>query len=724
MKLIDVSSASLLKMAALGSGGALLGLPFGAAVTAQTPPSTVVEGLDEIVVTAQKRDERISDAPLAVAAIGGEDIARQRILSATDLSGLAPGVFVGSQNGMARINIRGVGLAIQSNGADSSSTFNIDGVVVSRPSAQLGAFFDLERVEVLRGPQGTLYGRNATGGSVNIITRQPSDQMGGYLNAGYGNFNQIELSGAVTGPVSSDGHLSARLAAQYVKRDGFGRNRFLNQDINNEDRISMRGSIAFKRDERFAAVLTLDYSREDDGNHAAVSFGPLPGFTLAGVAFGFQTLKDPYDIVSNVPALNRRSNFGATASLSFEASDLVTLTSITGYRDFRRRNVLDSDLTTMPLAEIGYIEESQQFSEELQGQYQSDKLNGIMGLYYFHEKLFGVVAVPNFGNLLGVPGLQIDYRGNTKTDAYALFTQWTYSLADKVRATAGLRYSYEKRTNVGTFTNLSAPIAFSEGASFSSLTPKFGIDYKPSTDSLIYASITRGFKSGAFVNGSIDPAVRPETVWAYEIGAKATLDERRLRFGASFYWNDYQDLQLLQIVGFRAVLRNAAEARIRGAELTAEFAPVTGLRLDLNAAYTDARYRNFQSVNEVTGALDDLSGNRLQNAPKWSLSGGITYEASVGPGKATANLNFGHRSRVFFDEFNRVPLSQKSNTKLNASLDYVLDDTGFTIGIWGRNLTNQAIASNAILNSGFIGFPIYGYYEPPRTYGVRAGYAF
>ncbi|MEI9852702.1 MAG: TonB-dependent receptor [Sphingomonas sp.] len=705
-------------------------------------------GLTEIVVTAQKRDERLQETPLAVSATSGDTLERRGVTSLADLGNLSPGVSVGQQNGINRLYIRGVGLSAYSTGSDPSTAFHVDGVVIGRGSAQLSSFYDVERIEVLRGPQGTLYGRNATAGSVNLITRKPTRDLSAYLNTTLGNYDHVQFEGAVSGPLDGEGNLRARIAFQTIDHDGYGYNVTLKKGMDNQKTRAVRGTLAYDAGTGFDITVTGDYATEDDNNYGVYSFGPfIPGTLLLGQQLGATLITGSRDDASDVLPVNDRRNWGLSATVGIDLADAWRVQSITGYRSFRRYNMSDVEGTSAPIATIAQTEKSKQFSQELQLLYTSDRLKGIVGLYYYHEKLFGISDVPFafVGSIFGYPDARVSENGSGSIDAYAAFAQLTYALTDTVNLTAGLRYSDETRTSDGAFTefnfsfppaNIVTPVSFD--TSYHAFTPRFAIDFKPAEGVMLYASATKGFKSGVQVIGSGNPPVNPEFIWSYEAGTKLTLLDHRLELGLTGFLYDYTDLQINRPQGLASIVVNAASARIKGIEFEARALPVDALTLNFDVSYLDAKFTDYPTTSPVYGTAGtiNLGGNRLSNAPEWTINAGAQYDLPIEmPGKLSVRGDMNYVTRVYFTEYNdgaRIVFpngfryvndiqSQGAVATFNASLRYVTENERLSFTLFGKNLTNELVAANNIVGIATFGYPVGGSYKPPRTYGITIG---
>ncbi|QTH20934.1 TonB-dependent receptor [Rhizorhabdus wittichii] len=707
---------------------------------AQTAPAADADniGLEEIVVTAQKRSEKLQDIPVTVTALGAEALERRQVLSVSDLQSIAPGVSVGQHAGYNRLFIRGIGLTSISSGQDPSVSFQVDGVVIGRPSAQLASFFDLERVEVLRGPQGTLYGRNATGGSVNLITRKPTRDLSGYLDLTYGNYDRIQLDGAISGPLDGKGDVRARIAFQKVKHDGYGRNVTLNEDVSDQDSWAVRGILQVDPAANVDITLSADYAREDDHNYPFNGFGPYRSdVPMPGLLLGGTLLPNSRDVTTEVPTRNDRTFWGLSGTIGVDLGGGLRFQSITGYRKSRRANINDPETTSYAVfSPTLTAENARQFSQELQLLYTSDRLNGVAGLFYYDESLKAELDLgfPVIGAALGFPAADYHEDGTIDIKAYAAFTQWTYEVVDHLRLTAGVRYSDEKRRSNGTFTifsfmpppnaaNVVVPVHVDK--SWHALTPKFSIDYKPVENVMLYASATRGFKSGVLLSGNPNPPVNPEYIWSYEAGIKSSFLDNRVQLNAAAFYYDFKDLQVNRIINVSIVTENAAAARVKGAEVELRARPVEGVTLNADATYLDATFRKYSTKHPARPELGllDLSGNRLANAPKWSLNAGAEFDLPIGvPGRLSARGDVAWTGKVYFTEFNENLLSQDAVATVDASLQYESEDGHWRASLFGKNLTNRKIVANKFIAAQTTGFALNGGFKPPRTYGLRVGY--
>jgi len=752
----------------LAAGVALapLALYGTAALAAEaTAPVQAVSSSDlqegDIVVTAQRREQLATKVPLSLTALDDKAMELRQVVDVKDLQFVAPGIRAGHQQGVTRIFIRGIGLTSFSSGADASVAFYADGVYIGRPTAQATAFMDVERIEVLRGPQAVLYGRNATGGALNVISRAPDRELSGYANLTAGNYNLFEVEGAISGPLSADGNLRARLATHIIDRGGYGRDLTQNHAVNNAKAQSFRGQIQYENGEGTDIRLITEYHHENDYNHYTHSFGAYPGYQLQGVVGttdgdgnllqGIAEFGDQDAATALVGKTNKREGIAITLNAKFDLTDALTLSSVTGYRDWDRYNGSNSDGTSAGLGNTYYTEKSKQISEELSLNWSAGALDVVAGLSFYHEKISNHVLVPfrQFYSVLG----PFDYiqDGSMTIDAFAAYAQATYSIMDALRITAGGRWSTEKRDQVGTFT-FGAVTDTSGKERWSDFTPKVGLEFDIGPTSMLYASYTEGFKSGTYNIGQVNPVINPETIKSFEVGFKSRLFENVLELSGAYFHYKYSDLQVNKVIAIATVTTNAASAKVDGFEMAATLRPVDGLRLDGTFNYLNSRFSEFLSTNPLFpggpntaayatwlaanpdaptpifggagGVEQNLAGYKLPGAPRTSFTFGAQYDYDLpNGGVVTVRGDLSWQSRIHFSEFNDKNLSQKKVTKINLLARY---DSGsfWTASVWVKNLTNKYVMSNQLVTIALWGYPRYGAVEPPRTVGGTIGLKF
>ncbi|OYX91409.1 MAG: hypothetical protein B7Y74_14560, partial [Novosphingobium sp. 35-62-5] len=426
----------------------------------------------EIIVTAQKRAQSLSDVSLSVSAVSTETLAANNTVTLEGLQTLVPSISFGNDFNFAKLFIRGIGLSSSLPGVDPSVALHVDGVVVSLAQAQLGSMFDLERVEVLRGPQGTLYGRNATGGAVNLITAKPSDTLEGYVRQTLGgDALLIQTDAAIGGPIAEG--VRGRLAVQRIKRDGYGVNEFTGNEIDNANQWSGRAHLEFLPSDSVNILLTGEYHREDDRSLAIkfreVSFPGVLNDNIAandGLSALGQRLNadgsqarfatNPRNVATNFDPINDREQWALTAAITVDASDAVSIKSLTSYRSFDAIFFHDFDMSTYlgyPLAQTNALRSSanhwqpvfqHQFSQELQANVDTDKFHGVFGLFYLDEQ----IEVENhigLDVLTNTDPFRVQFDGRLDVKTWAAFANLTYDLSDQFSVKAGARYSWEER---------------------------------------------------------------------------------------------------------------------------------------------------------------------------------------------------------------------------------------------------------------------------------------
>ncbi len=706
-------------------------------VTAAAPVPATESALGDIVVTAQKRASSVQNTPLAITAVGGADLRARQINSIENLAPQLPNVNFGKNVGFARIAIRGVGLDTTVIGQEGRVAYHSDGIYISRPSAAIATFFDVSRVEVVRGPQGTLYGRNATAGAINVITNDPEQTFGGYGKITIGNYGLVGTDGAVTGGLTDT--LSARFAFQTVDRGGYGHDLALHQDIDNEHTFAFRGKIKFVPSSRFNLVLSADYSHEQD--HAFVYHylgAGNPAVTPLGQVLGGTVPANPRDSNSDVPQYNFRRfyGFGAVANLNL---GFATLTSVTGYRNSFTDYRTDADGTSAVTSTFRIQERAHQFSQELRLAGDISRLKYLIGGYYFSENIFGSNSflplrrpAPPYGFAQG-----IDFRGNSTTRASALFGQLDYELLDGLTLSAGVRYSHEKKginhigmQDLATPYNPAIPFVYTQSQIASqtenSVTPRFGIEYKAAHDILLYATYAKGFKSGGFNNNSFGNPLQPEKLTDYEGGIKAEFLDHKLRTNLAAFYYDYTNLQLQQVVGVVAVPVNAGRAVVKGIETEVALRPVSKLELTGNFSYLDSKIKDFATLDSARPTLGiiNIEGNRLPQSPRFTANLAAAYTVDTAVGAFTLRGEAAGTSRVYFSFFNRPEVSQGGYWKYNAFLNYKSDRNGLSASLFIRNIANKRTVSSEQVSAGFSLFPILGAFDPPRVFGGSLGYSF
>lgn len=722
-----------------------------------TPLSVTAAELEEVIVTAQKREQSLQDVSVAVTAVTGDELLRSNIMSIEDLQTRVPGVTFGNDFSFAKLFIRGVGLNSSFAGIDPSVALHVDGAVVAQASAQFASLFDLERVEALRGPQGTLYGRNATGGSINLITAKPTQNFSGYTNVSVGGSDlSYSLNSAVSGPLTES--TLGRLAVHYQHHDGYGIHTGSGKEIDDLNVMATRGHLQFNFSDSVDLLLSGEYAKEDDHSKSVHFIAPM--FPVPPVP----SLRAPGLPNVSIDSRNAGGDFrpsyesetwSTTATLNVQLSEAVTIKSLTNYREFDDQLVQDFDVSdtvngafppaatsTTQLQAIG----DEQFSEELQFIYEGESLHGIAAAYYLTESIDSLVLIgrdpersPERSRVIVPATLDVD--------AWAVFTNFTYDFNRFFSVKAGARYSAEERSEKNNFAVASpvSPAAIpdppgSASREYSNFSPELGVELRPVDDVMLYLTYSEGFKSGTANLGERVPnLVDPETIENFEAGMKSRLlnDELALNIAAFKYKvEDAQYDRTYAIVAppfYAARLENAATTDGRGVELETSWLATDRFRVSLNGTYYHIRFDKFLSQNPINPALfgpggltlplEDLSGNRPRNTPDWSAELSATYEWPLTNGGTLALTGAAaSRDKQYYTEFNDEITSQDSYTLYDANLLYTAPGEKFTMNLWGKNLSDEMVVAGVYVIS--TTRTITGTYLPPRTYGVTVGYKF
>lgn len=715
---------------------------------------------DVIIVTAQKRAQDIQEVPVAVTAIGGEALQSLGVTDVLDLNALAPSLQVKTDDNAAnpKIFIRGIGLNDFNPNTASAVAIYSDGVYIGSPLAQMGQFFDLERVEVLRGPQGTLYGRNTTGGAINLISRKPGKEFETNAYAEYGSFNSFTGEAGVGGPIGGD-TLAYRLSGVYVTNDGYALNRLTGNRGNDADRGSVRAQLAWTPSATFDALFQLRYGRSNGGSIWAYNRSLLPQTARATgpdgfCAPGFYTSGDCTDLAGyantsanlyqgdyHLEGKDEVETYGASATLTWDLGGM-SLVSVTGYDHADRDDVEDTDAGPTDIITARYRAKQWAASQELRLQSNGDNtLDWVAGIYLAHDDLdtnsfYDVFRVANSGdpNVDAPQGIGVfGWPFTQETDSYAIFGQADYEFTDRLTGTIGLRYSADDKSfhydstyasDVGDPTfNLFPTI--DDSRTFDSVSGRLGLQYKVSDNVNVYASYNRGYKSGGFFGGqTTDPAaVAPyddEIVNAYEAGLKSELFGELLTANVAAFFYDYEDLQVYTLVVDPNTnltvqnFTNASNAEVSGLEVELASSPIDGLDLSLGASFLDASYADFNSAG------DDYSGNTLPNAPEVSLNGTARYAWPLLGGDASAQADVIYRSKVYYDTRNVERLSDGNRTFVNLRLDWKPSSGQWAFGLFGRNVFDETNISDIIPIEG-LGFDLFSM-GPRPTYGVFLRY--
>ncbi|MGX1692336.1 TonB-dependent receptor [Brevundimonas naejangsanensis] len=713
--------------------GAALAIVGASPVMAQEAPASEPQAaaVADIVVTAQRREQRLQDVPLAVSAFSMESLEDGKVESLLNLDGKVPNVVlapVGAYPFASAFYIRGLGYADVESSFEPSVGVELDGVYLSRNVGAVQDFFDIGGVTILRGPQGTLYGRNTIGGVVSVQSRRPSFDFGARAQATFGSNGRQELRAGVEGALVED-RLAGKFSFLTKTYDGYIKN-YDGRDMGAQDVTSMRGALLWTPTASFDATLIVDYTK-DKGTGTAFENASLPSMVLPGFGEPADTDGDPFlshvgdDIFSDLEAL------GVTLNANWDLGP-VKLTSITGYRKTDTEVLSDFDGTPTPFMTVHRDETHDQFSQELRLASNTDgPLTYVVGAYYMTQEYD--IATGQFGTVFGSPTAGSTIYTQQKADSWAVFGQADYEVLPGLTVTAGGRYSKEEKT----FTTqpLFYPNAETFEATFDDFSPKVGVSYKWSDTLMTYAQYSRGFRAGGF-NGRAGSflAVGPydsETVDSYEVGVKSDLFDRRLRLNAAVFTSDYQDMQqsVQQLIPGtlinQTLVSNVGAATISGFEAEATALLTDVFTISASVGYLDASYDEFMAdLGDGLGVID-RTYLPMPYAPKWSNSVTFNYKDDFDFGRVTAQASVRHMTDMYtsFSTLNATTdlTMRQSNTVVDGSLSLELPDGRWRVSLWGKNLTDELVINNTFGVGNLLASRVY---QPPREIGVDLSLTF
>jgi len=633
-----------------------------------------------------------------------------------------PGLNI-SRNGEAtRLYMRGIGTNLDFIGADPSVTVHVDGVYQSRTTTILNDFLDVERVEVLRGPQGTLYGRNSTGGTINVITKLPEAETKAQLSAEVGNYNTQRYGASISGALAGD-NLLGGFAIAKADHDPYVDN--INpagiDGLLDDDSLSTRGVLRSIISDRSEFILRADYSDIDRSSGAykptllTTAGGPSPS------AGGVVLPSDPFDMnISLADPFTEQTTWGTSAELSLELSPTLDLVSLTGYRDLDIDLKEDTDGSNLDALVTKLQEEQNQTSEELRLNYKGDKLNWVVGLYYLTEEHKSHVNV-NINTPIGL--VNNDFQTKNDTTAYAVFGQGTYAVTPKLNTTLGLRYSKEEKEfkNINTLVHPLVPSGFppvNEKQDWDAFSPNAAIDYTYENGTMIYGSASRGFKSGGFNVTSGDAEFNPEKVWAYEFGTKMDSANDTLRTNLALFYYNYEDLQVSDFTSPGVLsISNAADAKVKGFEIENQWMPTYDLLFEFNYAFLDAKYAKYAAP---TG---DATGNRLIASPRHKVNLAAQAFTDLSSGTLSYRVEFAWQDDQFFTAQNQDVSYQAAYGLYNARVAFQSVSEVWDVQAYVENITDKAYStSSREFPAGSVG--VTKDINPPRTFGMKVAYNF
>jgi iron complex outermembrane receptor protein len=687
--------------------------------------------IEEVIVTAQKRDQNLQTVPIAITAVGAETIDELGIVDLSGISTIATSVRLEPTGFMS---IRGVGDFARNIGSGARATVYIDGVLVGRSYAFNQNLVDVEMVEVLRGPQGTLFGKNSVSGAVNITTGIPHDALEGQVSAEYGNFDHVMVEGQINIPLSES--IFFGIEASYLGEDGYIDNVYLDRELNGRDRRSIRGKLRFLAGDNTDIILGADYLEQSVPSTIALAL-PQPGGGLGGYDQAPGRYEASHDINENSDVEYK----GASLTVNHDFKSDYALTSITAYRENSFSQLQEEDYSSVDFAHSFLNETSDQFSQELRiNSSATGNFDYVIGIYYLDQNLGtarGAGSDEPF--LFGAPFL-VFTPGELDDTSTSAYIHTNYRFSDQWELTAGLRYTHQKKSidysihdSTGfLFMNLDH---FKDSRTDDEWSPLVSLNYQVDENTMTYALYSSGFKSGGwnadFITTIDQIAYDPEYATNYEIGLKTTMLDNKLRLNVAGFLTKFDDYQVNQFVpvggdstgsqGSIFTITNAGKVTSKGIEIEATAAPTEGLVLTANYSYIDAVYDEYEDGG---GPGIDYDGNDLGADPTHNIFGAVDYVMSAGSASLLKfHLDYVYGSSRYTEAANTEFLRLDSISQTNARLTYVHEKSGWEFQLWALNLFDNEL--DVRRNFTFLGIHI-GYQDSntQRRYGIKARYTF
>lgn len=713
------------------------------------PADTTPLYLDEVVVTAQKRVQSIEDVPISMTVVSRKDLDNSRAATLTEMQQLAPNFSVAQSLGVNTVTIRGVGGGGRNIGFDTRAGVYVDGVYMGQAQALDQSLFDIEQVEVLRGPQGHLFGRNTVAGAVNIVTRAPSEIFENTFRAVAGNHGTREGYANVSGPMTDK--LLGKFSAGYETRDGFSTNLFNSQKLDDLQRASMRGQLVFRATDRLEIGLSADYAdiRQKNAEEAMTDMfdAPLPGGLYPDYTVNYNT----------TPHVNNRLS-GVSLTVNYDMAGGNSLTAITGYRDTYQNSVYDTDWSPNDAFRIDYTDRFKQVSQEIRiASPIGDPLRYVAGVYLMHESAdtYRVAAIGQDTNMLvthplaGIipfgalgldPGATVPAWGTVKTDSYAIFGSLDYDLTNRLALSLGARYTDEKKSmrynldgSASGGIGIGTAVDYTDDRSDAMLTPMVGVAYALNESLNLYGKYSTGFKSGGWnldyltatqIADGFD--FNNETVDSYELGLKGSALDRRMSYDLALFHSTFEDFQVFQFTDLGAgtteiQLRNAAKVESVGAEASFRAQLTGNFSIGGNIGILKARFKSFPGGLTSGG---DAAGKRLPDAPDLTAAVTVNYGmfAPALGGRLDFYGEYSHRSKSYSGvDNNEFMDSIDSRDITNARMSFTADHARLALSLWARNLFGNNYTTAR--GRDFFGNQ-YVKRGNPRMFGIEGRYSF
>jgi iron complex outermembrane receptor protein len=729
----------------------------GVSVFAQSDSEFI--GLEEVVVTARKREESVQSTPVSMVAFSETALEARSISSFKQVGEIAPNIEIngGIPNGggsATQIFIRGVGQDDYSFPNEPGVGLYIDGVYVSRSAASDFGFMDIERIEILRGPQGTLYGRNTIGGAVKIVTNKPSGETGGRVGVTVGDYDRIDAFVNYEMPLSDT--VAAKIALATFNRDGLGEN-FIGQDLGEEDELDVRVALRWQPSDTLDVLFSADYMTQEQAGPAgsmvrfdaldegtdglingilapqtAAELGLEPPYDVYGEAY-VKTLDDCDDCVfdsgGTVKTRDDADIWGMSLTVDKDYGSMQ-LKSITAMRDYDIDIRRDSEHTPFDIVQVDNPEEFTQYSQEFQllGQAMNDRLDWVAGLYGLYEDGESELYAPLLSGLYDAIAFDLTALINTDYEAYsvAAYAEGTYHLSDRLGITVGGRLTRDDKEYVYGLSRPESgevplpPETLEED--WTEFLPKLGVEFQQTEDLLWYGNASRGYKAGGYnsraLSGIAPKAYDPEYINSFEAGVKSTLLNNTLILNGAIFYNDYQDIQLLAVLDLgggnvETVIENAGEATIIGGEIEFQWAPMAQFNMSGGVGFLDAEYDDIGDSASSAGISED---NELINAPEVSANLSAEYIFNIGQGDLTMRADMIYRDEQYRDAVNTPELMAESYTIWNGRLTYTPPSQQWEVAAFVTNITDELYVTNGVEVLG-LGY-VEAYYNRPREWGL------
>lgn len=744
--------------------------------------------LEEVIVTARKRSENLQQVPLSVSAISAEELAINGTANIGDIQSQIPGLTAYAARGTSSTltaYIRGVGQSDPLYGVEPGVGLYLDDVYIARPQGALLEVFDVEHIEVLRGPQGTLYGRNTIGGAIKYVSKSLTNEQEGKVQVTIGDYGRKDITLSYAMPLIEN-ELYAKVALASAYRDGFGENNLTGDDISDKQVTSGRMVLQWDASDALSVKLTADATKDTSAPRSGqrmienpweatipammaltpgAVLGGLPvyfaanvdGFVAANNLLPLPVSNDRYDTDSGLQgARNDVNTYGGSLIMDYRVNESWDIKSITAYRNGDTNTTIDFDMGPLPIADVFAKYDDRQLTQEFQFNYDNGgKLQAIMGLYYIDATAGGdgynqflLAPVYPAGHPLNPTPVAITAivpkyaasSGAVSTLSYSLYGEASWEVSERLSLTFGARYNWENKevttlaqdySDANFTTVITTETDFTDDETWTNFSPKLGLDYKINDNTMIYGSISRGFKSGGFnvraKQNSNPESIKPydeETVTAYEVGLKSTLFERII-INASYFYSDYEDIQLSIFSQsndgtFFGDFTNAGEGVIQGVEVEFTAALTENFSLSGNLAFLDADYKKY-----LDGGVDVSSDREFTNAPEWTGTINATYAHSFSDGSdLIARLSYSYRDDIIPTTDLSEIIAQDAYGTVDATIAYTTAAGSWRLALEGRNLTDEQYRTTGYdLRSS--GAPIVqGFYGDPRTLALKIGYEF